>query len=248
MSSFSEFYANSYDQIHANKNYTEETSRLVSFIDENYIGRDLVKILDFGCGTGGHLQSLAKTGRELSGFDISVDMLDIAKQKATGINFTDNLEDLDSDFDLVYSLFDVINYQVSNDNLKVFLNGVSSRLRTGGYFICDGWNLDGVRLDPPKVTSRDFMVQEKKITRRVQPFFEDNFRVSNLRIDLIKEGESEPFLTEDHHIRAYSPSELVDFLHEASFEDINFKDGKVWEEDLRNDSWRFVLFAKKTLG
>ena len=91
------------------------------------------------------------------------------------------------------------------------------------------------------------MVQEKKITRRVQPFFEDNFRVSNLRIDLTKEGESEPFLTEDHHIRAYSPSELVDFLHEASFEDIKFMDGKVWEEDLRNDSWRFVLFAKKTV-
>ena len=248
MSSFSEFYANSYDQIHANKNYTEETSRLVRFIDKNYSERDLVKILDFGCGTGGHLQSLAKTGRELSGFDISVDMLDIAKQKTTGINFTDNLEDLDSDFDLVYSLFDVINYQVSNDNLKIFLNGVSSRLRPGGYFICDGWNLDGVRLDPPKVTSRDFMVQEEKITRRVQPSFEDNFRVSNLIIDLIKEGESEPFLTEDHHIRAYSPSELADFLHEAGFEDFSFMDGKVWEENLRDDSWRFVLFAKKTVG
>jgi hypothetical protein len=125
---------------------------------------------------------------------------------------------------------------------------VSSRLRPGGYFICDGWNLDGVRLDPPKVTSRDFRVQEKKITRRVQPSFEDNFRVSNLRIDLIKDGENEPFLTEDHHIRAYSPSELADFLHEAGFEDFRFMDGKVWEEDLRDDSWRFVLFAKKTVG
>lgn len=248
MNSFSKFYANSYDKIHANKNYTEETSRLVSFIDKNYSERDLVKILDFGCGTGGHLQSLTKKGRALSGFDISVDMLNIAKQKTTGINFTDNLEDLDSDFDLVYSLFDVINYQVSNDNLKIFLNGASSRLRPSGYFICDGWNLDGVRLDPPKVTSRDFMIQEKKITRRVQPTFEDNFRVSNLRIDLIEEGESEPFLTEDHHIRAYSPSELADFLHEAGFEEFCFMDGKVWEEDLRVDSWRFVLFAKKTAG
>ena len=143
MSSFSEFYANSYDQIHANKNYTEETSRLVSFINENYSENVLVKILDFGCGTGGHLQSLAKTGRVLSGFDISVDMLEVAKQKTTGINFTDDLDDLDSDFDLVYSLFDVINYQISKDSLRNFVNGVAAKLRPGGYFICDGWNLVG---------------------------------------------------------------------------------------------------------
>ena len=248
MNSFSEFYAISYDQIHANKNYAEETSRLVSFINENYSENVLVKILDFGCGTGGHLQSLAKTGRVLSGFDISVDMLEVAKQKTTGINFTDDLDDLDSDFDLVYSLFDVINYQISKDSLRNFVNGVAAKLRPGGYFICDGWNLDGVRLDPPKVTSRDIMVQNKKITRRVQPSFEDNFRVSNLRIDLIKEGESEPFLTEHHHVRAYSPGELVGYLQEAGFKDISFMDGKSWEDEIRSDSWRFVFFAKKMMG
>ena len=155
---------------------------------------------------------------------------------------------MDSNFNLVYSLFDVINYQVSTDSLRSYLNGVAAKLLPGGYFICDGWNLDGVRLDPPKITQRDFMVQSKKITRRVEPSFEDNYRLSNLKIDLIKEGEIQPFLTEEHQIRAYSPSELIKVLQEAGFEDVSFMDGKAWEAELRAESWRFVLFAKKSEG
>ena len=248
MNSFSEFYANCYDQIHSNKNYDDETSRLINFINENYQGKDLIRILDFGCGTGGHLQSLQMKGRELSGFDISTDMLTIAKQKTTGINFANKLDELESNFNLVYSLFDVVNYQVSADSLRSFINGVATKLLPGGYFICDGWNLSGVRLDPPKVTQRDFMVQSKKITRRVKPSFEDNYRLSNLKIDLIKEGEIQPFLTENHQIRAYSPSELIEVLQEVGFEDIFFMDGKAWEAELRAESWRFVLFAKKSEG
>ncbi len=248
MKSFSEFYANCYDQIHANKDYDHETSRLIAFIDENFNERKLLRILDFGCGTGGHLQSLKKTERELSGFDISADMLAIAKKKTTGINFANNLDELDSNFNLVYSLFDVINYQVSTDSLRSYLNGVAAKLLPGGYFVCDGWNLDGVRLDPPKMTQRDFLVQNKKIIRRVEPSFEDNYRLSNLKIDLIKEGEIQPFLTEQHQIRAYSPCELIELLQEAGFESISFMDGKDWEEALRAESWRFVLFAKKRGG
>ena len=248
MNSFSEFYANCYDQIHANKNYDHETYRLVTFIDENFHEKELLRILDFGCGTGGHLQSLQTQGRELSGFDISTDMLAIAEQKTTGINFTSKLEELDSNFNLVYSLFDVINYQTNSDSLRSFMNGVATKLLPGGYFICDGWNLDGVRLDPPKITQRDFIVQSKKITRRVEPSFEDNYRFSNLKIDLIKEGEIQPFLTEKHQIRAYSPDELIEVLQEAGFEDVSFMDGKSWEAELRAESWRFVLFAKKSDG
>ena len=248
MNSFSEFYANCYDQIHANKNYNDETSRLITFINENYQGKDFIRILDFGCGTGGHLQSLQMQGRELAGFDISTDMLAIAEQKTTGINFTSKLDELDSNFDLVYSLFDVVNYQVSSESLRSFINGVATKLLPGGYFICDGWNLDGVRLDPPKITQRDFIVQSKKITRRVEPSFEDNYRFSNLKIDLIKEGEIQPFLTEKHQIRAYSPSELIEVLQEAGFEDVSFMDGKAWEAELQAESWRFVLFAKKSEG
>lgn len=248
MSTFSEFYANCYDQIHANKNYDDETSRLNNFINENYQGKDLIRILDFGCGTGGHLRSLQMKGRELSGFDISTDMLTIAKLKTTGINFTNSLDELDSNFNLVYSLFDVVNYQVSADSLRSFIDGVATKLLPGGYFICDGWNLDGVRLDPPKITQRDFVVHNKKITRRVEPSFDDNYRFSNLKIDLTKEGEIQPFLTEVHQIRAYSPSELIELLQEIGFEDIRFMDGKVWEKELEMNSWRFVLFAKKGGG
>lgn len=248
MNSFSEFYANCYDQIHANKNYIEETSRLVDFINKNYEVEEMIRILDFGCGTGGHIQSLKMTGRELSGYDISSDMLAVAKQKTSGINFTNKLEELDPHFDLVYSLFDVINYQVTEASLRSFINAIATKLLPGGHFICDGWNLDGVRLDPPKITQRDFMVQDKKITRRVQPSFEDDYRFSNLKIDLIKDGEIQPFLTEEHQIRAYSPSELIGVLKEAGFEDICFMDGKAWDAELRAESWRFVLFAKKSKG
>ena len=111
MKTFSEFYANCYDEIHSNKDYLEECLRLERFILKNSSNNEISKILDYGCGTGGHLLALQKEHRELAGFDISEDMLRIAKLKKSNVLFTDRLDDLDSNFDLVYSLFDVINYQ-----------------------------------------------------------------------------------------------------------------------------------------
>jgi SAM-dependent methyltransferase len=245
MKTFSEFYANCYDEIHSNKDYLEECLRLERFILKNSSNNEISKILDYGCGTGGHLLALQKKHRELVGFDISEDMLRIAKLKKSKVIFTDRLDDLDSNFDLVYSLFDVINYQESNEDLSKFISGVDSKLRPGGYFVCDGWNLEGVRLDPPKVTSRDFIIGNQQIVRRVEPSFEDNYRISNLKIELFEKNCRDPFVTEIHRIRAYAPQEISEILVESGFTDIRIMDGADWDAELKSNSWRFVLFARK---
>jgi SAM-dependent methyltransferase len=246
MKTFSEFYANCYDEIHSNKNYREESFRLERFIQRKSGNNDISKLLDYGCGTGGHLLALEKDNRELAGFDISRDMLKIAKLKKSKVNFTDRLDDLGTDFDLVYSLFDVINYQVSKQDLTNFIYGVDSKLRQGGYFVCDGWNLEGVRLDPPKVTSREFIFGDQQIIRRVEPSFEDNFRISNLKIELYEKNCDEPFVSEIHRIRAYEPQEIAEILVESGFIDIKVMDGADWDAELNSNSWKFALFARKS--
>ena len=42
------------------------------------------KILDLGCGYGRHVLSLAKYGYEVQGYDLSSDLLEIAKEKYSG--------------------------------------------------------------------------------------------------------------------------------------------------------------------
>ena len=58
------------------KNYHLETNFIRSIIKD--FSGDNVKILDVGCGTGGHTLELLK-GYDVTGIDIS-DMLEIAKK------------------------------------------------------------------------------------------------------------------------------------------------------------------------
>lgn len=78
-------YAEYYDLMYKDKDYEKE----VDFIEEvlrKYSKFSVKKILDAGCGTGGHAIPLAKRGYEVVGFDSLKSMIKKAREKAKAIN------------------------------------------------------------------------------------------------------------------------------------------------------------------
>lgn len=93
------------------------------------------RALDFGCGTGASAAFLYKLGFDILGVDISLNMIEKARENAPHIAFL-SLENVkpESDFDLVFSSF--VLFEIgSKENITEYLKTASSFLKKEGIFI-----------------------------------------------------------------------------------------------------------------
>jgi SAM-dependent methyltransferase len=106
-------------------------------------GIEQAKILDLACGTGILALILAENGHYIRGIDISPQMIEIARNKATVIPDTAfQVQDMtkfwaDDAFDLVTCIFDSINYVLEPAALLSMFNHVYSALNLCGFFLFD---------------------------------------------------------------------------------------------------------------
>ena len=122
MSQFGDLYSQYYDLLYSDKDYNEE----VEYIDKliKLSTNDASTILDMGCGTGKHAELLCDKGYIVHGIDLSGSMLKIAEARRKGkeerLSFShSSIQELNLDkkFDVVTSLFHVMSYQNSNEEL-----------------------------------------------------------------------------------------------------------------------------------
>ncbi|MCX7834962.1 MAG: class I SAM-dependent methyltransferase [bacterium] len=105
-------------------------------------------IVDFGCGTGGHLKSLAEKGYQCFGMDLSQSLIQLAKQKLP--QFSDNiivgniLEEVPKHWPLFSALLCLGNTlsHFNEKQLRQFLVNAFQCSKTGGQLIVENrnWN------------------------------------------------------------------------------------------------------------
>jgi SAM-dependent methyltransferase len=241
---FSEFYANSYDKIHASKVYAEEANQIIEFVHKQFPNSKNLKILDFGCGTGVHLAELANESFELAGYDPNEHMLKVAKKNFPQLHLTSDHSALQDNMDLVYSIFDVTSYQVAAEDLEEFFFLIASKLRIGGVVALDGWHYLGVKLDPPQTRERSFEMDGMNIVRRVEPSTLDDYRTTSLKISLINQDTGQVIASEVHEMRAFLNEEIFEIATKVGFSNIHFMDGKNWTQEINENSWKFMMSAE----
>lgn len=91
--------------------------------------RDLLA-LDYGCGVGGFCDHLSKMGYEVKGFDTSLGMLAIAKEKLKTIRFFNEYSFQDNSFDLVTSV--MVFQFIDNENIEGVFKKIVRTLKVGG--------------------------------------------------------------------------------------------------------------------
>lgn len=237
-------YAELYDLFHAGKNYRKEVLEITNVLGLGDV--DGLSGFDFGCGTGMHAFEFQNYGARVDGYDISEDMLGVARKRNPEIRFSSNLADFNESYDFTYSLFDVISYQITTEAARDLVANLFSKTKPGGLCLVDSWNSYGVKLDPPRINERVVNSSFGEIMRRVTPdLSQSNANMYNLRIDLLKRETSETIRTEMHLLRAWSPEELLEIMSAAGFEELSIYSPSNPQMKFEVTNWRFGVRAKK---
>jgi len=217
-------YASYYDLLYRDKDYEAEGR----FVDQliKKLAPDCKTILELGCGTGRHAEVLAQLGYFLHGVDQSETMLSEAEARLLKLSpeYKDCLHfspgdirtvRLKKDFDLVLSLFHVMSYQASNDDLKAAFATARSHLKPGGLFIFDCWYGPAVLTDRPAVRIKRLTDEKTDIIRIAEPVMypNDNCADINYEMQIVekKSGKTSK-LSEKHRMRYIFMPEISEYL------------------------------------
>lgn len=167
---FAKNYAEIYDLLYKNKDYSTEAMGIHQLIQRYAPGAKT--ILDIGCGTGNHAIELAKLGYSVTGIDISSDMLNLAKKKSSSIAFLHkDIRTLKStkQFNVAISLFHVMSYLPTEKDLSTVFLKISNCLTKNGLFIFDSWDGRKVIANPPEKRIKIFENSVYKLSCTATP-------------------------------------------------------------------------------
>jgi SAM-dependent methyltransferase len=227
---FGQTYADQYDLLYGNKDYEAECD-LIEQVFRKHAKNPVQSILDLGCGTGNHDVLLSRRGYQVTGVDISDDMLEHARKKANLLvdsfskssNFIQgdirNI-DLGQQFDAVLMMFAVLGYQLENEDVSAALRTVRRHLRPGGVFVFDVWYGPAVLAIRPSDRVRVIPVENGQFIRAASGSLNISRHTAEVRYHVWRingqkvVSESE----ETHKMRYFFPMELAYYIHQIGLE------------------------------
>jgi SAM-dependent methyltransferase len=243
-----EAYSQYYDLLYKDKNYTEETKYVDSLITQ--FCSQTKSILELGCGTGIHALQLAEKGYKVEGIDLSETMLHRAleRQSESPIAISERLSFLEGDirtyesalkFDTVISLFHVISYMTTNEDLNQAFTTVKKHLKPHGIFIFDCWHGPGVLNDKPVSRTKSFENELVSIKRNSVPHFMSEKNIVDVNFDIHihnKKTNEDIKLKETHSMRYLFTDELKSLLEINGLEIIHAEEW-LTKTTLSENSW-----------
>ena len=134
-------YAKYYDLIYTEKKYDEEVCYISQLLRDCDVRGNA--LLELGSGTGKHARGLVNKGFNVTGIELSQEMVDRANdQPIEGFrSLQGNICDskLNRKFDAIISLFHVVSYITTNESLEKLFQNVSDHLEVNGIFSFDFW-------------------------------------------------------------------------------------------------------------
>ena len=252
MKQFGDLYSQYYDLLYKDKDYKAEVDYINNLIKKNI--KNAKTILDMGCGTGKHAELLCDKGYTVLGVDLSKDMLKVANTRRKGkedkLNFSySKIQELNlgKKFDVIISLFHVMSYQNSNNELIKFFEIVKEHLIDDGIFIFDFWYGPAVLTDLPTTRVKRLENQSIKITRFAEPVLHAKENIVDVNYDLFlenKNGGAIIEIKELHKMRYFFDTELEIICNQVGFK---IEQKYKWMSDNEPDfnSWNVVWIIKK---
>lgn len=213
--------------------------------------KDILHIVDLGCGTGEVTLRLAEAGFNLTGVDLSTEMLALASDKAhrLGKKVTWLQQDIRElagfeSVELMISYCDVLNYITTKSDVSSVFERVFQSLGADGLFIFDVHSLEYAETELLEQTFTNvepdlaYIWDCESGEQRGEMFHEITFFAEN-------DGVYERF-DETHHQQVYPVDVYVELLQVAGFSKVDiYHDFKVENAISQNKVERFFIVAQK---
>jgi SAM-dependent methyltransferase len=223
-------YARYYDLLYRDKDYVGE-AKFIHQLIQTY-APNTQNILELGCGTLNHAVLLAKEGYQIHGVDFSLSMLEKASDRleqlptdlASKLRFTQGdirLCRLNETFDVVVSLFHVISYQTTNEDLLAAFVTAKEHLKPGGIFIFDVWYGPAVLTERPAVRVKRLEDEEIVVTRIAEPVMHPNENLVDVNYQVFirdKSSNAVEELQETHQMRYLFKPEIELLLSQVQIQ------------------------------
>jgi SAM-dependent methyltransferase len=139
MNTYEGLHARYYDVVYADKPYAHEARFIDALLRAQ--GADPGRLLDVACGTGRHAAEFGSLGWEVTGVDLSEDLLVLARTNGPSANFVQqDMRELDlgsRSFDAITCLFDAIGYAVDDEGVLSTLAGFARHLSADGTLVLE---------------------------------------------------------------------------------------------------------------
>lgn len=244
-------YARYYDLIYKDKNYHEEAAYVDVLVRE--WSPDAIRLLDLGCGTGRHSLEFAKLGYQVTGIDGSADMVALANR-----NIADDASrqrpqmycsdirtfELGAKFDVIVSLFHVISYLETDDDLDQTFTAVRSHMHEFSVLIFDLWYGPAVLHLKPEKRQNRYVSNGMTIIRTSSPEIDISRDIVDVHYQLEVSGDgNNEIISETHRMRYFSIKRIRDLLSRNGLEaKVCYK----WlsRDDPDQDNWSACILAR----
>jgi SAM-dependent methyltransferase len=246
---FGEGYAAAYDTLYHDKDYAAECD-LVASVFARHAERPVKRVLDLGCGTGGHAVLLAERGYQVVGVDRSTEMLERARRRGGSARFQESdiaCLDLGETFDAVLVMFAVLGYLTDNASLQSALNSARRHLCEGGLLFADVWYGPAVLVQRPSERVKVIDTPSGgQVIRVASSQLETRRNVCTVDYHLwrLEAGKLTAEVRERHGMRYFFEPELQALLSAAGFELLRIGGFPNLEEDPSERTWNVALVAR----
>ncbi len=201
--------------------------------------------LDVGCGGGWFTRAFQRQGYQMTGMDVSPEMLDVAQRKALALGVRSEyiLGDIAAKkppkrFDFVTAINDCFNY-IPKDKIEKALKNIYAALKTGGVLLFD---ISSPRKFAEKIANTVSADDREDIT--YLSFGKVEGDKATLEVSLfVKNADGAYTRMDETHVQyIYSEEEIVSALEKCGFIDVQAT-GHLGEEKINSD--RLCFLAKK---
>ncbi len=226
MQDYHEEYAKYYESLTGHKDYKKEVELLINFIKSNGFNSDS-RILSIGCGIGKHENMLATYFSEIVGIDNSPHMIKNARNlyQRNNLEFICcDIKDLNNEkFDIVISLFNVLNCIKNINKLSEMMKNISRLTNKKNIFIFEIWNKEAVKKKPPEIIIRNYKNKDLLMKRIATPIFDKKKSLININYEISGTKKEEVFeLNSTHKIYLYSKEKIEEYLSKNNFKNIEW--------------------------
>ncbi len=240
-----------YDLLNSETDYEAWADFYVSVF--NKYGNNVESVLDLGCGTGAMTFALHSRGYDMTGVDLSIDMLSVAREECYDREISDILwllQDMRS-FELYGTVnaavccLDGINHLTGKGDIGKCFATVHNYLDPDGLFIFD---VNTPHKFESFYAKNDYILEDEGVMVCWQNDYNKEKGICDFYLSVFEEAEGGMWQRSDEVVseRCYSKEELSEALEKAGFEILGFfGDFTFGTPEADCDRWHIVARCKK---